>query len=218
MPSDAAGPVADTVTPTLMSCASAALAPTAARRVANSLVVNFMSLLFFYRWNGGRRKVSRANAVGKRMRTKSDPFNKQGNALPDADAHRGTARSGRRSRPAAARRSARSAPPTRRAGDRARSRRRSGSRARRRPAGRARRGDRQALRGEGLVQLDHVDVARPSVRAAPAASREAGAGPMPMIRGGTPAVAAPTDAGDRRQPVPAPPRLRSRSASRRRRR
>src|SRR5512134_3378714 len=98
MPSDAAGPVAETFTPTLMSCASAALAPTAARTAANSWVVNFMCLLFSYGWNGGRRKVDRANAVGKQIRTKSDPFNKQGDSLPDADAHRGqcVAAAGRR--------------------------------------------------------------------------------------------------------------------------
>src|SRR5512137_1163386 len=157
MPSDAAGPVADTVTPTLMSCASTALAPTAARRVANSLVVNFMSLLFFFRWNGGRRKVNRANAVGKRMRTKSDPFNKQGNALPDADAHRGErvaaagggelARGGQRDpRPRSAERM-----PQR---DRAAVRVHVGGIVRQAEAA----GDRQSLRGEGFVQFDHVDV------------------------------------------------------------
>ncbi len=57
MPSDAAGPVADTLTPTLMSCASAALTPAAVRRAANSLVVNFMCLLFsslVERWRGSR--------------------------------------------------------------------------------------------------------------------------------------------------------------------
>ena len=51
---------------------------------------------------------------------------------------------------------------------------------------------RQRLGGEGLVQLDHVDVAELEAEALPAAFCVAGAGPMPMMRGATPAVAAAT--------------------------
>ncbi len=49
MPSEAAGPVAETVTPTLMSCATTAPALAAARTAASSCLVNFMCLLFYGR-------------------------------------------------------------------------------------------------------------------------------------------------------------------------
>ena len=51
---------------------------------------------------------------------------------------------------------------------------------------------RERLRGEGLVELDHVDLRRASGPRAPAALRVAGTGPMPMMRGATPAAAMPT--------------------------
>ena len=50
---------------------------------------------------------------------------------------------------------------------------------------------REALRGEGFVQFDHVHVGDRQAEPLAAVSRVAGAGPMPMIRGGTPATAAP---------------------------
>ena len=81
----------------------------------------------------------------------------------------------------------RSARPTRRAGARARSPRRSRSAGRPRRRGPTRAAPR-GLRGERLVDLDQVDVGErppgPCERL-----RGAGTGPMPMIRGGTPATA-----------------------------
>ena len=49
---------------------------------------------------------------------------------------------------------------------------------------------REPLRGEGLVQFDHVHVADLEAEALEQLLAR-GAGPMPMIRGGTPATAAP---------------------------
>ena len=52
--------------------------------------------------------------------------------------------------------------------------------------------DREALRGERLVQLDQVEVARPSTPVRASSLRTAGIGPMPITRGSTPATALPT--------------------------
>ena len=50
---------------------------------------------------------------------------------------------------------------------------------------------RERLRGERLVEFDHIDVAK-GMRVSSSSFCDAGAGPMPMMRGGTPAVAVPT--------------------------
>lgn len=51
--------------------------------------------------------------------------------------------------------------------------------------------DCQRLRCERLVELDDVDLVEGSF-SRPSSLRVAGTGPMPMIRGATPATAAPT--------------------------
>ena len=50
---------------------------------------------------------------------------------------------------------------------------------------------RQALRGKGLVELDHLHLAELEAGLS-STRRDAGAGPMPMMRGSTPTVAMPT--------------------------
>ena len=96
-----------------------------------------------------------------------------GDALADADAHRGQRRSGRRgARSSSASVVERAARRTRRAGGRARSRRRwVDARRRRRPSSRMH-GER--LRGERLVQLDQVDVGERRARPASSAFWVAG--------------------------------------------
>ena len=47
----------------------------------------------------------------------------------------------------------------------------------------------ESLRREGLVQLDHIQLFDISRLASASTFRVAGTGPMPMIRGSTPAVA-----------------------------
>ena len=64
---------------------------------------------------------------------------------------------------------------------------------------------RAGLGGEGLVQLDHIHLRRGRGRGFSSTLRVAGAGPMPMMRGGTPAVAMPSDAGTRGQAIASSP-------------
>ena len=51
---------------------------------------------------------------------------------------------------------------------------------------------REALRGEGLVELDQVDAPRPPTPVRASSLRTAGIGPTPITRGSTPAAAEPT--------------------------
>ena len=119
------------------------------------------------------------------------PLEDERDPLPDADAHGAqrvtaapVARAGRSRWWRAARR-------TSRAGGRARSRRRSGSRARRRRAGPARAAPRAP--GQANASLSSITSScASSSRASSSTLRVAGSGPMPMIRGATPAVAAAT--------------------------
>ena len=127
----------------------------------------------------------------------SGPLQHQRDALADADAHRAERAAPRRARPSRPPPSAPAARRTCRADGRARSRRRSGSRARHRPAGRAG-ASRPAPARRTPRSVRSGRHRRSSAPAARAAFPIAGAGPMPMMRGGTPAVAI---AGDPRPGV-----------------
>ena len=59
----------------------------------------------------------------------------------------------------------------------------------------------EALGGEGLVQLDHVEIGRRQAEPGHQLLRWPGAGPMPMMRGGDAGRGPAQDAGDGRQPV-----------------
>ena len=115
-------------------------------------------------------------------------LDQHGDPLADADAHGGDGALACRGSPAHAPRSAPAARRTCPADGRARWRRRSGSRARRRPAGRA--GAVTARPCAAKASFSSIT----SISASFSPSRSssfcvAGAGPMPMMRGATPAVA-----------------------------
>ena len=121
-------------------------------------------------------------------RVGSDALDQRGDALADADAHRGD-RALAAARFQRVHRGQRQA----RAGRAERMPERDRAAVRVHVLGVVRQAElaqhREALGGERLVQLDHVDVAELQAESLASSFSVAGAGPMPMMRGGTPAVA-----------------------------